>query len=376
MNALQKYWFGDVALGRPYLVLRLVLGLLAFDVWLNMIPEGVKYGVGAFNVAHFPWLDNFVPGAGFYLGVLAFTSVLALSQALYRPHRIAVVLIAVGYTLGWSCSLLDSVAYHYLLSLYLVCFVFFPMLSARAAFSRSENPPTGSVAAYVLLCVTTAIVYFYVAAWSAAEGQRYWLPMLCCAGYLLASMQDRLELPTLKAGIPALIAAPLAFHLSTPQQGWHPDYMIGIALIVFLPAGWVHVVGRTSTRPARGLAEEGREESGIDERASQVFYLSLVGLVVAPMVSMFVDLPGVKTGCTLTAIAMLFVMGRQLYFTPRYRPVWRVASLFGGCLALFVTISASDVRFDFYREGALDADRRGDHDTAMIYREKAERYGP
>ncbi len=376
MNALQKYWFGDVALGRPYLVLRLVLGLLAFDVWLNMIPEGVKYGVGAFNVAHFPWLDGFVPGAGFYLGVLAFTSVLALSQALYRPHRIAVVLIAVGYTLGWSCSLLDSVAYHYLLSLYLVCFVFFPMLSARAAFSRSENPPTGSVAAYVLLCVTTAIVYFYVAAWSAAEGQRYWLPMLCCAGYLLASMQDRLELPPLKAGIPALIAAPLAFHLSTPQQGWLPVYMIGIALVVFLPARWVHVVGRTSTRPARGLAEEGREESGIDERASQVFYLSLVGLVVAPMVSIFVDLPGVKTGCTLTAIAMLFVMGRQLYFTPRYRPVWRVASLFGGCLALFVTISASDVRFDFYREGALDADRRGDHDTAMIYREKAERYGP
>ena len=48
----------------------------------------------------------------------------------------ALALVALGYTLGWSCSLLDSVPYHYLLSLYLVCFVCFPMLSARAASPR------------------------------------------------------------------------------------------------------------------------------------------------------------------------------------------------------------------------------------------------
>jgi len=100
----------------------------------------------------------------------------------------------------------------------------------------------------------------------------------------------------------------------------------------------------------------------------------LLGLVVAPMLSMFVDMPGVKTGCTLTAIAMLFVMGRQLYFTPRWRPLWRVASLFGGCLALFIALTVSDARFDYYRRGALDADRRGDQDAAMLFHEKAERY--
>lgn len=376
MNAFQKYWFGEVALARPYLVLRFVLGLLAFDVWLNLIPQGVKYGVGSFNVAHFPWLDGFVPSAAFYVGVLAFTGVLSLSQALYRPHRIAIVLVAFGYTLGWSCSLLDSVAYHYLLSLYLACFVFFPMLSARSAFSRSKAPPKGSVAAYVALCVTTAIMYFYVAAWSAAEGESYWLPMLCCAGYLIASAQDRHELEPVHIATIGLVGAPLAFHWATPQQGWLPIYMTGIALLVFLPAEWVHAFGRALTRPARNLADESREESGLDERASRVFYVSLIGLIVAPMVSMFVDLPGVKTGCTLTAIAMLLVMGRQLYFTPRWRPVWRVASLFGGCLALFITITASDVRFDFYREGAFDADRRGDHEAAMLYRDKADRYAP
>jgi hypothetical protein len=375
MKTLERYWFGDVALARPYLVLRFVLGLLAFDTWLNMMPQGAKYGVGAFNVAHFPWFDTFVPSSAFYLGVLAFTGVLALSQALYRPHRIAIVLIAAGYTLGWSCSLLDSVPYHYLLSLYLVCFVFFPMVSARAAFSRSDRPPRGSVAAYVLLCVTTAIMYFYVAAWSASEGQSYWLPMVCCVAYLIASMQDRAELPALRMAAPILAAAPVAFHLVAPQQGWLPIYMIGISIVVFAPTQGLHSFGRELTRPARSLVEE-RPEGGIDERAPQVFYLSLLGLVVAPMVSMFVDMPGVKTGCTLTAIAMVFVMGRQLYFTPRWRPVWRVASLFGGCLALWITVTASSARFDYYREGALDADRRGDHDAALMFREKADRYAP
>jgi hypothetical protein len=376
MKPLERYWFGDVALARPYLVLRFVLALLAFDTWLNMIPQGAKYGVGAFNVAHFPWFGSFVPSASFYLGVLAFTGVLALSQALYRPHRIAIVLVAAGYTLGWTCSLLDSVPYHYLLSLYLVCFVFFPMLSARAAFSRSDRTPRGSVWAYVLFCVTTAIVYFYVAAWSASEGKPYWLPMLCCMGYLVASMQDRVELPALRMAAPFLVAAPVVFHLSASQQGWLPIYMIGIAAIVFAPVQWIHGLGRALTQPGRNLVEERTEGSGIDERASQVFYLSLLGLVVAPMVSMFIDLPGVKTGCTLTAIAMLLVMGRQLYFTPRWRPLWRVASLFGGCLALWVTMAASTARFDYYHEGALDADRRGDHDTAMTLREKADRYAP
>lgn len=379
MKPLERYWFGDVALARPYLLLRFVLALLAFDTWLNLMPQGARYGAGAFNVAHFPWFGDFVPSSGFYLGVMAFTGVLALSQALYRPHRIAITLIAAGYTLGWSCSLLDSVPYHYLLSLYLVCFIFFPMLSARAAFSRSDRAPRGSVAAYVLFCVTTAIVYFYVAAWSAARGESYWLPMACCVGYLLTSMQDRVALPAVRLLAPMFVAAPLTFHLATPSADWLPLYMTGIALIAFTPTQWIHAFGRTLTQPARSLLADGEteeERGGLDERASRVFYGSLLGLVAAPMLSMFVDLPGVKTGCSLTAIAMLVVMGRQLYLTPRWRPLWRTASLFGGCLALLVAMSASDARFDYYRESALDADRRGDQDAAELYREKAERYAP
>ena len=373
MKPLARYWFGDVALARPYLVVRFVLAMLAFDSWMNLMPHGVKYGVGGFNVAHFQVFGDFVPGSSFYLGVLAFTGVLALSQALYRPHRIALVLVAIGYTLGWTCSLLDSVSYHYLMSLYLGCFVFFPMLSARAAFSRSERAPRGSAWAYVLFCVTTAIVYFYVAAWSAADGEPYWLPMVCSGAYLVASMQDRSGSTAARVAMPLLGAAPIAFHLLTPVESWFPIYMIGIALLVFAPTRAIHVAGRALTFPARNWLQD-QSEVGIDERASQVFYFSLVGLVTAPVVSTFVDLPGVKTGCALTAIAMLFVIGRQLYLTPKWRPLWRVASLFGGCLALWVTMTTSTARFDYYRSGAIDANLRGDHDVAALMQEKAERY--
>ena len=38
MKSLERYWFGDIALARPYLVLRAVLTLLAFDIWINMMP--------------------------------------------------------------------------------------------------------------------------------------------------------------------------------------------------------------------------------------------------------------------------------------------------------------------------------------------------
>ena len=87
MNALERYWFGDVALARPYVLVRFVLALLAFDTWVNLIPEGAKYGVGAFNVAHFPWFEGFVPTSSFYLGVLAFTGVLALSIGKNTKHE-------------------------------------------------------------------------------------------------------------------------------------------------------------------------------------------------------------------------------------------------------------------------------------------------
>jgi uncharacterized membrane protein len=376
MNALRHYWLGNIALARPYFLLRIVLCVLAFDAWLNWMPRGARYGVGNFNVAHFPWLDGFVPGAGFYMGLLAFTSVLALSQALYRPNRLAVALVAAGYSFAWACSLLDSTPFHYLLSLYLICFVCFPMAGLDETFG-AEEPELASAWGYVLFCVTTAIVYFYTAAWAAAEDRSYMLPMLCCIGYLLAATQDRLEAPLAHFAIPALGLAPLLLHgaalISHGSDPWPQQTMIAIALSVFAPKEALHGLGRVLSHPARRWGLD-RSEDGADEQASRLFYVSLIGLCVAPMISTFVELPGVKTGTALTAIAMLFVTGHSLYLTPRFRPLWRVLSLFAACLAFFLTVTRSEVRAEYYRQGAADAQRRGDLHTARDMAEKAEQF--
>jgi len=373
MKPIQRYWFGEVFLGRPYVIQRFVLMVLAFDLWLRWIPSGAKYGVAGFNVAHFPVLEGFVPSSAFYLGVVAFTGVLALSQALYRPHPIAMTFVFVGYTLGWACSLLDWSAYHYLISLYLVTFVFFPMVSARAAFSHSDRAPLGSAWGYVLFCVTTSIVYFYVAAWAAAAGDPYWLPMVCSGAYAVASMQDRSRSSAARIATPALMIAPVALHVTTPFGGLFSFTMIAIAFFVFAPPRLMNALGRIATVPARVWFEDDSPR-GLDDRAATTFYSSLIGLVLAPIVGAFVDLPGVKTGCALTALVMLLVMGRQLYLTPTRRPWWRVASLFGASLAFFVVVTASDVRVGFYQQGAFEAARRGDLETATEFERKAERF--
>ena len=378
MKSLERYWFGDVALARPYLLTRILLGVLTVDVWLNLMPYGARYGVAAFNVAHFAWLDAFVPKAGFYMGLLAFTSVLALSQALYRPHRIAIALVAVTYSLAWACSLLDSAPFHYLLSLYLICLVFFPLEPAESVFEEGDRPSHGSSWGYVLLCVTTAIMYFYVAAWTAAEDSSYVLPMLSCAGYLIASAQDRAQVGSLRRVVPVFGVPPILFALIGPQGymdgPWFRYTMIAVSLIVFTPAEVLDLFGRLLTKPGRVWAHD-RSPDGLDETASRVFYASLAGLCVAPMVSSFIDLPGVKTGCALTAIAMLFVMGHGLYRTPRLRPVWRVISLFVACFAFFVTVTLTSVRAEYYRLAASDAEVRGESALAEELRSKAAHYG-
>ena len=170
-------------------------------------------------------------------------------------------------------------------------------------------------------------------------------------------------MPALKVAVPPLLVAPVVFHLTAPERGWFAATMIGVAVIAFAPKGALHAFGQTLTRPTRSLFEEQAAE-GLDERASSVFYLSLLGLVAAPMISMAIDLPGVKTGCTLTAVAMLFVMGRQLYLTPRFRPIWRVASLFGGCLALWLTVTVSGSRLAYYENAASHAEARSDDAAA------------
>ena len=142
-DPFDRYFFSAVAPSRPYLLLRLLLVVLAFDCWVDLIPHAGRYGVGAFNVAHFALLDLLpTPTPGLYIGLMLLTGWLALVMAI-RPARAGLGVLFGLYTYGWSMSMLDSYQHHYLISLLLFSCIFFPTPDATEVFgpAREDRDP-------------------------------------------------------------------------------------------------------------------------------------------------------------------------------------------------------------------------------------------
>ncbi len=145
---IRRYLFADIAVVRSIWLSRVVLLLLAFDVWLNNVSHAGRYGAGGFNVAHFAWMDAWLPmpSAALYSSVSLLTGVLALFVALRGGGRAMLGLICLLYTYSWSMSMLDSYQHHVLLSWILLCLVFLPE-GALATFSEKKltqpSPPQG-----------------------------------------------------------------------------------------------------------------------------------------------------------------------------------------------------------------------------------------
>jgi hypothetical protein len=182
-SAWDRYWFGPVAAIRPYLLMKAVLILLAFDVWVLRVKNGAHYSGNAFNVAHFSWLDALQPEptASLYTGLLLFIGFLALLCVFTVPNRIAMAVLALSYTYSWMLSMLDGYQHHYFLSLVLLAFIFFPLSRARDLYDAPPDTPTegpntrqlensrASAWAYALVGVNVAIMYFFTAVTKATD---------------------------------------------------------------------------------------------------------------------------------------------------------------------------------------------------------------
>jgi hypothetical protein len=215
---LARTLFVPIAAVRPYLVLKLTLLLVAFDMWLTRIEHGGRYSAGGFNVSHFAILDAIQPqvSSGVYVGVSILTGLLCFVLALApRPPRWLIAIAFLLHTWSWAMSMLDSYQHHYLLSIVLFALIFFPRATAEEALlalekkadpepepapveerreekkakkdkkkKRAEKPareekkrdekrhdapylftppPLSSAWAYVLMSVSAAIVYAYTA---------------------------------------------------------------------------------------------------------------------------------------------------------------------------------------------------------------------
>ncbi|MEM9191210.1 MAG: HTTM domain-containing protein [Myxococcota bacterium] len=199
MNALNnRYFFPSIHPARPYLLVKGVLLLLAFDTWLDMVEHGGRYGVGSFNVAHFGWLDAIqngitdtfgarVPSAELYVGLILCTGLLAFIVVVGRSHRVFLAIITVAYTYAWSMSMLDSYQHHYLLSWVFLCLTLFPLptgtdvfgppaRSASEVYAVDKSPAT-------LLSAGTAVVSLFACLF-ALTALEIWDPLVRVVGVL------------------------------------------------------------------------------------------------------------------------------------------------------------------------------------------------
>jgi len=321
-SAWDRYWYGPVDAVRPYLLMKGVLLLLAFDVWVLGAPTGWQYGLDGFNVAHFRWLDALqpLPTAGAHVGILLAVGMLALAGVLIDPGFWTRLLLALLYTYSWAKSMLDDFQHHYLLSLVLTAFIFFPRLTARDLDCDGAAPDgpapkgqkTGAAPqsgvhswAYVLVGVNMAIVYFFTAVnklepdwrtgqiierlarpkqmlvliqhwlegigvprysfWVAIAAVTTVLEFFIAAGYLVAVRQDERTERWRRFVCWSVLIAVIAFNgvgnelIMDLRIGWFSYYMILAAGVFFLPAALLRRIGWALSRPAWAAAIPARQ---------------------------------------------------------------------------------------------------------------------
>lgn len=153
----QRYWQseGEQPLVRPFRVL--FFGMLGFDCFAQ-ISHLSRYGVGGFNVSHFPFLDGLLPApeATWMLALVLLQVVLCVLAACGVQLRRTLPMLALAYGSTYFWSQLDSYQHHYLVAVLLIILAGAAWLSER---------PDGALPGWSmrLVRVQLAIVYFWTA---------------------------------------------------------------------------------------------------------------------------------------------------------------------------------------------------------------------
>ncbi len=407
------YWHGGVAWSRPALLLRLVLLLLAFDVWIDLLPHGGRYGAAGFNVAHFRWLDALgpMPSPALYNACVVMVGVVAFVGAWTKPSRWLLGVIFAGYTYAWMMSLLDSYQHHYLLSVYLCLFVFWP---------ADEDAAEGKVPAwaYALLTACCAVVYTYTAiskseaSWRngvalqriapdgmapiAAFAERIGMPaetfwpfmghsvialqLVIALGYALAPLRDRGSRVVTGVAWIAFLAA-TSFHVGAEylnlKVGWFSYYMLITAWVAFLPAAWLTPLAKGFTKLEHFAAAtfvDPNAKDGGGPGLGIAFGLAAAGIL--GFAARIVDVPGAVFGAVLGALVLIAVSvacrAREGAGTGAVRSVVAIVAALG----LWASAAGTDLRYDYYRFIASDLRRRGELEPALEAYIKVNRYAP
>ena len=264
--------------------------------------------------------------------------------------------------------------------------------------------------------------------------------IICASGYALAPFRDVAKSRVLRAYYWIALATVLSFHLGAEymnlQIGWFSWYMIGYALVVFLPSSWWVALARLviplekkeyrtsefwiarALLVISALIVAMTSSTWVDTRIFGVPLSRIFGVGInAPMLAMcgvlaliiatrslravregqygiagpaaifgafvtlaaawLIDLPGALIGGVLVVV----VLGAGLFVQHRAEPTARAMLIYGfaatvcGSL-LYASIAASEVRWDYYRNVGGDHRRRGEIREAYEAYVKANRYAP
>ncbi len=258
--------------------------------------------------------------------------------------------------------------------------------------------------------------------------------MICAAGYLIAPLRDSVKSRALDAFLIVALLTALSFHLGAEYMelkiGWFSWYMIAYAAIFFLPARWLAVVARRMI-PLRGGGETGWwtfAPGGViralirllvgfamlyagrlgeatleplvvvgalvlalpplrwlarglyqdDEPPPAIVYVEVVvGALAIGIAGAAVDLPGAQTAGLLVAGLLLVATAlAPLKKGTLTRLGGYAIGVAAAAVALYVSVTATDVRWDYYRNVGGDHRRRGEIAEAYVAYVKANRYAP
>jgi Vitamin K-dependent gamma-carboxylase len=435
-NRWERYWFGSVAAVRPYLLMKAFLFMLAFDMWMVRLRGGWRFGLDAFNVAHFRWLDAVqpLPTAALYNGLVLLVGILAFVCAVAGANLLARVVLALAYTYTWAQSMLDGYQHHYFISLILIAFIFFPPLTARRLYQEqsqqrsASNPEIQRVSAwaYVLVAANISIVYAFTAlakadgqTWNLVRGllsqrkiiiietveawfvgfglsaQAPWvlavqgiiaLEIILAAAYLLTVRQDEKPRRWLRIAAWCAIVLALCFHgvgnefLVALHIGLFSYYMIVFAFIYFLPESILYEIGRFATWPARRFGE-----ISLNLRAAQRSLSAKIRITVTTIGALFIallaarigftlDLPGASTAGLVIAIVLVSVSLIALGLR-RCEEIERYVLAAGlATVMMWIAVAHSTVRTDYYRMLTDHNESKGNHEAAKRFETKAKLY--
>lgn len=267
------------------------------------------------------------------------------------------------------------------------------------------------------------------------EGDTFWWAMghsvvlvqiICCAGYLLAPLRDVQRSWIVRAFYWVALFTALSFHAGAEYMGlkigWFSWYMIGYALLFFLPGKWIAVaargaiplvgkrfgnevlavrifvalgwIGMAAVRrswvrgaigiwllvvtPLRLFAKTAWADAENDRHLHALALVTAgIGAITLVAVGYAIDLPGAPEATIVAAVGLGAAVVVLLITDGNAKRIhaYGVGATVGA-LALLASIALSDVRWDFYRNVGGDHRRRGEYVTAYIAYVKANRYAP